>query len=93
MTFYLSFLSNNSGAIQYDDLIGLASEADLKSVEDIQSTISPDSGCNVQFSSGTTGKPKAALLSHFSMINNGYDVGKDFMFALLIFKGHKLPSF
>ncbi|KAL7043690.1 hypothetical protein ACKWTF_001627 [Chironomus riparius] len=63
------------GAIQYDDLIGLASEADLKSVEDIQSTISPDSGCNVQFSSGTTGKPKAALLSHFSMINNGYDVG------------------
>ena len=80
------FIINHSGAIQYDDLLGLASEADLKNVEDLQSTISPDSGCNVQFSSGTTGKPKAALLSHFSMINNGYDVGKEFMPAFLILK-------
>jgi medium-chain acyl-CoA ligase, mitochondrial len=31
--------------------------------------------CNIQFSSGTTGKPKAAGLSHYSMVNNPYYCG------------------
>ncbi|VVC42217.1 AMP-dependent synthetase/ligase,AMP-binding enzyme, C-terminal domain [Cinara cedri] len=35
--------------------------------------VQTDEGCNIQFTSGTTGgKPKAALLNHFSMINNMY---------------------
>ncbi|VVC42214.1 Hypothetical protein CINCED_3A019046 [Cinara cedri] len=32
--------------------------------------IQPDEGCNIQFTSGTTGKPKATLLNHFGMVNN-----------------------
>lgn len=50
-------------------------ESDVATIEQLQSTISPDSGCNIQFTSGTTGKPKAALVSHFSLVNNGHDTG------------------
>ncbi|XP_026809191.1 acyl-CoA synthetase family member 2, mitochondrial-like isoform X1 [Rhopalosiphum maidis] len=38
--------------------------------------IQPDEGCNIQFTSGTTGKPKAALLNHFALINNAYFIMK-----------------
>ncbi|XP_027850755.2 medium-chain acyl-CoA ligase ACSF2, mitochondrial-like [Aphis gossypii] len=38
--------------------------------------IQPDEGCNIQFTSGTTGKPKAALLNHFGLINNAYFIMK-----------------
>lgn len=65
----------SSDAINYDEFLKASSENDCRKVEDLQSSIAPDGGCNIQFTSGTTGKPKAALLSHFSMINNGYHTG------------------
>lgn len=47
----------------------------MTKIEKLQTTISPSSCANIQFTSGTTGKAKAARMSHFSLINNGYDMG------------------
>jgi medium-chain acyl-CoA ligase, mitochondrial len=67
---------HSSGAIQYNELLKSPSESEIAEIEKLQSSIPPDSGCNIQFSSGTTGQPKAALLSHFNIVNNGYDIGE-----------------
>jgi medium-chain acyl-CoA ligase, mitochondrial len=63
------------GAINYQELLKSSSDNEIKRIDELQLTISPDSACNIQFSSGTTGKPKAAVVSHFSAINNGYHIG------------------
>ncbi|XP_058818355.1 medium-chain acyl-CoA ligase ACSF2, mitochondrial-like isoform X2 [Topomyia yanbarensis] len=59
------------GTLAFEDLLQLATETGVSQIEALQASISPDSGTSLLFTSGTTGQPKAALLSHFGMVNNG----------------------
>ena len=38
----------------------------------LDSTLQPDQPINIQFTSGTTGAPKGATLTHHNILNNGY---------------------
>ena len=59
-----------AGAYTFDELRKLGGPAQLLRLPEIDSTLSPDDAINIQFTSGTTGMPKGATLSHYNIVNN-----------------------
>ncbi len=64
------------GHQSWDDLLAEADSVAPEAIEAIEKTLSPDEAINIQYTSGTTGFPKGATLSHRSILNNGYSVGE-----------------
>lgn len=48
----------------WDDVLDAARSVDSSELEQLEKTIDADSTVNLQFTSGTTGAPKAAMLTH-----------------------------
>ncbi len=64
------------GCITFGDVCAAAAELPADALAMIGARLDPDQAFNIQFTSGTTGTPKGATLSHFNIVNNGYFVGE-----------------
>jgi fatty-acyl-CoA synthase len=64
------------GSPEWDALVATGRDADRDELARIQATLSPDDPINIQYTSGTTGFPKGATLSHHNIVNNGFFVGR-----------------
>lgn len=60
-----------AGMRRFKDVGGLATDALRAEARAILATLSPDDPINIQFTSGTTGFPKGATLTHHNIVNNG----------------------
>ncbi|MFC5826473.1 AMP-binding protein [Nonomuraea insulae] len=60
----------------WDDLVAAGRDADPAALRERALTLSFDDPINIQYTSGTTGFPKGATLSHHNILNNGYFVAE-----------------
>jgi fatty-acyl-CoA synthase len=67
---------HTAGCLNFDDVMRRGAMADQTLLAQIALRLQPDDAINIQFTSGTTGLPKGATLSHYNILNNGYFVGR-----------------
>ena len=64
-----------AGMWAWDEMVAKHSEVSREQLAAQQSECLPDDPINIQYTSGTTGNPKGAMLTHHNLVSNGLYVG------------------
>src|SRR5580658_7498005 len=67
--------TDEPGYYRFSDILGMGGPEEQARLNELPGLLRPDDPINIQFSSGTTGTPKAATLTHHGLLNNGYFFG------------------
>jgi len=69
------------GMFNFEAVCRLGGEAEYGRMREIGGSLSPRDVINIQFTSGTTGKPKGAALTHHNILNNANQVAAGMKFS------------
>jgi fatty-acyl-CoA synthase len=72
---------HTSGMFNFDELLRQACVHEQADLAALGATLQFDDPINIQFTSGTTGAPKAATLTHHNILNNGFFAGQAMQFT------------
>ena len=64
------------GCMSFKDLEAEGNRLGVDALAGPRANSDPDQPVNIQFTSGTTGSPKGATLTHFNIVNNAFFVGE-----------------
>src|SRR6266699_760564 len=65
-----------AGCLAFDRVLDRGKQLGSQRLNSVAAAIQMDDAVNIQFTSGTTGLPKGATLSHRNLINNAFFVGE-----------------
>ncbi len=69
------------GMLGFDSIIELGREVPDADLDAVEATLDRHETINMQYTSGTTGFPKGVMLTHFNIINNGFNIGECMKFT------------
>lgn len=67
---------HHEGFLRFKDVVARATPELLTQVKQVANSLQPEDPINIQFTSGTTGFPKGATLTHHNILNNAYFTGE-----------------